>query len=280
MYLFKTIDALREYLDFQRPFGHSIGLVPTMGALHDGHLSLVRHAIKDCDCTVASVFVNPTQFNEAEDLQKYPRTPDKDIEMLLKVGCDVLFMPPVEEIYPENAPKPTVVDYGLLTKVMEGQFREGHFEGVVQVVERLLRLVQANRIYMGQKDYQQFQIIRHMAEAIDMEVEVVGVPIVREEDGLAMSSRNVRLSAEDRQKAPLIYQTLQKAKSMISTHKARDIEEWAMQVFKDAGFRPEYFELVNGKTLESINLFDSMPIIACTAVWVGEVRLIDNLKLK
>ena len=280
MYLFKTIASLKEYLDFQRSFGHSIGFAPTMGALHKGHLSLISASKTENDCTVASIFVNPTQFNEATDLQKYPRTPDKDIELLLKVGCEVLFMPSVEEIYPENAPPATKVDYGQLTTVLEGQFRPGHFDGVVQVVERLLRLIEPHRLYMGEKDYQQYQIVRHMAEAIGLPVEVKGVPIMREADGLAMSSRNVRLSPEERSIANNIFKTLQQAKAMVASHSPTAISTWAMQQLEALQFKPEYFEIVNGTTLESIQTFSKEEhAIACTAAWLGEVRLIDNLVL-
>lgn len=280
MYLFKTIAPLREYLDFQRSFGHSIGFAPTMGALHQGHLSLISASKTDNEYTVASIFVNPTQFNETQDLQKYPRTPDKDIELLLKVGCDVLFMPSVEEIYPKSGAPATQVDYGQLTQVMEGKFREGHFEGVVQVVERLLRLVEPHRLYMGEKDYQQYQIIRYMVEAIGLSVEVKGVPIIREADGLAMSSRNVRLSTEERQIAQNIHKTLQQAKAMVDSHSPGTISSWAMQQLEALQFKPEYFEIVNGTTLESIQTFSRKEkVIACTAAWLGNVRLIDNLVL-
>lgn len=280
MFLFKKINDLQTYLRPWRQQKIPVGFIPTMGALHAGHLALVQQAALEGQRTVCSIFVNPTQFNDPRDLEKYPRTPEKDIEMLAKVGCDVLFIPSVAEIYPPEFIQRTF-EFGHLDKVMEGAFRPGHFQGVAEVVSRLLDIVQPNALYMGQKDYQQVTIVRSMLEQLQSPVKLVMAPTLREADGLAMSSRNVRLTPDFRQKAPLIYQTLIQAKSWFQHgHPPQEIQQLALQKLTNIGLEPEYFDVVDGETLLPVERFnDSKNVVACTAAWAGEVRLIDNIRV-
>lgn len=282
MYHIKQARALQQHLENMRASGRSIGFIPTMGALHEGHLSLIRQAQTENMYTVCSIFVNPTQFNDPADLEKYPRTPGKDIRMLASVGTDVLFMPHTGEIYPPGMDTVPDIDFQQLDQIMEGEFRPGHFRGVAQVVKRLLDIVQPDAMYMGQKDYQQVAIIRHMTRTLKLPARVVMCPTIREADGLAMSSRNVRLSPEQRALAPAIHQTLQVAKEMLKEGiEPEDIEHFAMGRLLEARLRPEYFEVVDGHTLLPVEFPAASPlIVACTAVWAGDVRLIDNLILK
>lgn len=281
MYLFKKVSGLRQFLDSYRKKNRLIGFVPTMGALHEGHLSLVRQSLETTQCTVCSIFVNPTQFNEASDLEKYPRMPAEDLAMLSKAGCHAVFMPSAEEVYPKGLDTAVHVDFGALALPMEGRFRPGHFEGVAQVVKRLLDIVEPHKLFMGQKDYQQYRIVRHMASALSLPVEVVMCPVVREKNGLAMSSRNQRLSPEMREKAAVIYQALKQASDWIRGHPPREVEEMARQQMQSPGIRPEYFELVDGHSLQPVRDYKEADcIVACAAAWAGEVRLIDNLILK
>jgi pantoate--beta-alanine ligase len=280
MFVFKTVSELQQYLNSRRANGEQIGFAPTMGALHLGHLDLMRHSKAQNACTVCSIFVNPTQFNDPKDLEKYPRTPEKDLAMLESVGTEVVFMPAVEEIYPPGLDLTLKLNLNPLDLVMEGAFRPGHFQGMAQVVKRLLDIVQPDRLYMGQKDFQQFSIVGHMIRQLQLPVELVMVPTVREPDGLAMSSRNVRLSPAQRQAAPIIYQTLEWAKSQLGLRAIAEIETAALQRLSLPEFRPEYFQIVDGKTLQPIiNPTEHDWIVACVASWVGEVRLIDNLPL-
>lgn len=281
MYLFKTVQHYSNYLQHLGGEATSIGFVPTMGALHDGHLSLIKASREQNAFTLCSIFVNPTQFNENSDLEKYPRTPAKDIEMLAAAGCDVIFMPQADEIYPPGVDLDSPIPPKDLVAGMEGQFRPGHFEGVVQVVKRLLDIVQPARLYMGQKDYQQAAIIGWMLNSLELPVELVVCPIMREEDGLAMSSRNVRLEADIRSRATLIHQTLSMAKARLREEPVSDIKAWAIGNLAQKDFRPEYFEIVDGVSLAPLNqITDSDFVVACTAVWAGEVRLIDNMILQ
>jgi len=280
-----------------------LGFVPTMGALHHGHLALIERALKECEQVACSIFVNPTQFNQAQDLQHYPRTEEKDLQLLLEVGCHLLFLPTIEEIYPEgpeNAPNPFV--FGELEKVMEGAHRPGHFRGVAQVVSRLLEIVQPHALYMGQKDYQQTLIVRSMLEQMNSPVQLVVCPTVREEDGLAMSSRNLRLSAEQRALAPEIYRAMRAAATTFALreeagerHKKNSsalrlptpvgqIEDRYLQELAALpDFRPEYFCFARAADLKPLRDLppEELPppgeVVLCTAVWVGDVRLIDNL---
>jgi len=281
MILFKKEHQLQNYLTTLKLDKKSIGFVPTMGALHAGHLSLIQKAKEENDCVVCSIFVNPTQFNNATDLEKYPRTAAKDIELLTSVGTDVLLMPPVEEVYPKGLDTTLELDFGKLAMVMEGQFRPGHFDGMAQVVNRLLDMVQPHSLYMGQKDFQQITIVRSMLAQLESEIKLVMCPIMREENGLAMSSRNVRLTPENRILAVKISQTLSAAKKLVDDKTPNEVKEWAMQELSIPEFRPEYFEIVDGITLQSIDDFSETNFaVACTAVWAGDIRLIDNMVLK
>lgn len=281
MKVVKTNKALEKALAQFRKQGSTIGFVPTMGALHEGHLSLIRQALKKNDVVVCSIFVNPTQFNNATDLAKYPRTLQKDRVMLEKAGCTILYAPSVEEVYPENLETAVKFSFKGLDKMMEGKFRPGHFKGMAQVVKRLLDLVQPDDLYMGQKDFQQFTIVAHMLKTLKMKTKLVVCPILREENGLAMSSRNERLRPDLRSRAALIYKTLKAAKSKLKTMDLREIEKWALQKMRVPDFTPEYFSIVDGYTLKPVeNTADHDYIVACTAVWAGDVRLIDNMIYK
>ncbi|MCB0634630.1 MAG: pantoate--beta-alanine ligase [Lewinella sp.] len=280
MYLFQRSVDLQNWLETVRGHNRKIGFVPTMGALHDGHLSLIRQSAAENSFTVCSIFVNPTQFNDASDLEKYPRTPGNDIELLVGSGCNALFLPTVEEVYPTDLDTSVSVDLHPLDTVMEGAFRPGHFAGVVQVVYRLLQLVQPDQLYMGQKDYQQLTIIREMIRQLELPVKLVMVPIRREPDGLAMSSRNVRLSPAFRAIAPVIHRILQQVKEQVDEKSVSELEAWAMQQLAEAGLRPEYFEIVDGNTLKAISsLSKTKSAVACMAAWAGDIRLIDNMIL-
>ena len=281
MYLFKNIADLRRHLDQKKRMGKTVGFVPTMGALHAGHTSLIRQSATETDSTVCSIFVNPTQFNEATDLAKYPRTPENDIALLLDAGCSVLFMPEVEEVYPDGQQSSIHLDFGYLDNLMEGAHRPGHFAGVAQVMKRLLDIVQPQQLFMGQKDYQQFAIVQHMLKGLEMPVKLTMCNTVREADGLAMSSRNTHLTTEQRVLAPLIYQTLGEAKAKIHNELPDSIKSAAMKSLAVPGMEPEYFEIVDGRTLQPVSIFeDHEYVVACTAVKVGTVRLIDNLVMK
>lgn len=277
MLLFKHVTELQQHLKNLRAQGDSIGFVPTMGALHKGHLSLISASIAETDCTVCSIFVNPTQFNDAADLEKYPRTTAHDIELLAEANCDILFLPSVDEIYPDGA-IPLELDFGYLDQPMEGANRPGHFAGMAQVVNRLLEIVAPNKLFMGQKDYQQAAIVRNMLGQLGSSIELVVCPIIREDDGLALSSRNLRLTAKQRALAPRIHQVLANAKKKIGSKQPNEIEKEAMAQLNIPGFEPEYFEVVDGITLRGIDNFEDTKLaVACTAVRVGKIRLIDNM---
>ena len=255
------------------------GFVPTMGALHEGHLSLVDRCRKECDTVVVSVFVNPTQFNDPNDLKNYPRTAEADIALLEKAGADFAFMPSVEEIYPEKDTR--VFDFGLLDKVMEGPSRPGHFNGVAQVVSRLFDIVGCDTAYFGEKDFQQIAIIREMVRQLNYPIRIVPCPIVRNTDGLAMSSRNLLLTPEHRKAAPLIYQTLREE---VDLHRAFPVEETKRRIMERINANPllrvEYFSIVNADTLQDINDWcEAENIRGCIVVHAGTVRLIDNIAM-
>lgn len=276
-----SVIGLNRILSAYRKQGLSIGFVPTMGALHQGHLSLVEKARKKNDIVVCSVFVNPTQFNNAGDLAKYPRTLKKDAQMLKSAGCHILFAPAVDEIYPPGLDTEVHFSFKGLDKMMEGKFRPGHFKGMAQVVKRLLDLVAPDDLYMGQKDFQQFTIVAHMLKTLKLPTRLVVCPILREENGLAMSSRNERLSADLRSRAALIYKTLKAAKPKLKTMDVREIEKWALQKMRVPDFNPEYFSIVDGYSLKPVKDFHAHDyIVACTAIWAGDVRLIDNMIFK
>lgn len=260
----------------------SIGFTPTMGALHEGHYSLISRSLEQNDISICSIFVNPTQFNNADDLEKYPRTLEDDANGLEKAGCHILFAPSIDDIYPGGSDSYKVdIDLKGLDTKMEGEHRPGHFDGVVQVVKRLLDIVQCDRLYMGQKDFQQFTIIQHMIDTLGMSVQLIVCPILREDDGLAMSSRNRRLTPDHREKANIIHRVLTRSKEWLKSKSLTEIEETALEYMDVPGFRPEYFTLIDGTTLEPIHDKEGVDyIVACTAVWAGEVRLIDNMILK
>ncbi|TXB67921.1 pantoate--beta-alanine ligase [Phaeodactylibacter luteus] len=280
MYLFKKASDLQTYLQPYRSRNRTVAFVPTMGALHQGHLSLIAAAAQAAQCTVCSIFVNPTQFNEASDLQQYPRLPEQDLELLHNSGCQAVFMPEVEEVYPaeEEVPVPDI-DFGHLAAVMEGEFRPGHFAGVAQVVNRLLSLVQPDLLFLGQKDYQQLQIVKSMVKQLQLPVEVVGAPTVREADGLAMSSRNLRLSKGQRQSALAIYGVLQQLPQWAANGlTVAEAQQKALAALSNAGLRPEYVEIAAPDTLQPLSGFvPGNEAVACIAAWAGPVRLIDNM---
>lgn len=280
MKLVHTINELRAELALQRQAGKKIGLVPTMGALHEGHASLVRRAVAENDVVVVSDFVNPTQFNDKNDLLKYPRTLDADCELLEKEGASFVFAPSVEEIYPE--PDTRQFSYAPLDTVMEGKYRPGHFNGVCQIVSKLFMIVEPDKAYFGEKDFQQLAIIREMVKQMNFPLEIVGCPIVREADGLALSSRNARLSEEQRRQALGISQVLFCSKEYAATHTVAETQAFVEKAIADAeGLELEYFELVDGLTLQKIASWeDTDYAVGCITVFCGDVRLIDNIKYK
>ncbi|HBZ66196.1 MAG TPA: pantoate--beta-alanine ligase [Bacteroidales bacterium] len=277
MKLFTAKNELGAYISEIRNQGRSIGFVPTMGALHQGHVSLIKKARQENDIVVCSIFVNPLQFNNTEDLKKYPRTLTEDLTILEPAGCDAVFYPKVGEMYPDEVTEKYTFNH--LDKVMEGKFRPGHFDGVAVVVNRLFNMVLPHRAYFGLKDYQQIAIVKSMMLQTGSTVELVPCPIIREVDGLAMSSRNVRLSPEARNLAPFIYQTLQWGKQQLGTASPAEVTKKVIDRFKlHPEFEPEYFEIVDSETLLPVETFDSSnPPMACIAVWLDQVRLIDNL---
>ena len=278
----KTFSSIKEtisYLEQQIIAEKSIGFVPTMGALHEGHLALMRRAKKENDLLVVSVFVNPVQFNNAGDLKKYPRAPEEDTKKLKSVHCDVLFAPDVKEMYPEEVT--AQYDFGGLDKVMEGAFRPGHFNGVAVVVKKLFDIIRPHRAYFGEKDFQQLAIIKKLVEMEKIQVEIVPCPIVREPDGLAMSSRNRLLNSEERKIAPFIYKTLQEAKRRRSYICINPLRQMIINIFEgNEHFKLEYFDIVDDKTLRPVDAWnDKVGTVACVAVWLGSVRLIDNIRI-
>ena len=280
MKLVHTVSELRQELDIQRKAGKKIGFVPTMGALHEGHASLVRYAVAENEIVVVSVFVNPTQFNDKNDLLKYPRTLEADCELLEKEGADYVFAPSVEEIYPE--PDTRQFSYAPLDTVMEGKYRPGHFNGVCQVVSKLFMMVEPDKAYFGEKDFQQLAIIREMVKQMNFPLQIVGCPIVREEDGLALSSRNTRLSAQEREFALNISKTLFRSKELAASHSVEETQQFVEEsIASSEGLQLEYFEIVDGLTLQRIeNWEDTDYVVGCITVFCGEVRLIDNIKYK
>lgn len=280
MYIFKKIAHLQAHLNSKRKEGKQIGFVPTMGALHLGHLSLLKIAQKQNNYTVASIFVNPTQFGDANDLELYPRPIENDILKLQNQQCDVLFLPEASEVYPDNH-QPCRIDLNGLDQSMEGAFRPGHFEGVVEVVKRLLDIVQPDHLIMGQKDYQQFAIIKHLINTLDLPVQLVMGPIVREPDGLAMSSRNIRLSEQGRRRATKISKALMNAQKEAKSLDLQQVKNNAIQFMKSEHLDINYFEIVDGNTLEKLDSFAQAAIVtACTTVQIDGVRLLDNIILK
>jgi pantoate--beta-alanine ligase len=280
MKLIKSIALLDDVLNAFRKESKTIGLVPTMGALHEGHATLVKRCVAENDITVVSVFVNPTQFNNPEDLRLYPRMLDADCVLLEKLDVDIVFAPDVEEMYPE--PDTRVFDFEMLDKVMEGRFRPGHFNGVAQIVSKLFYTVKPDKAYFGEKDFQQLAIVRKMVKQLQIPVEIVAVPIVREASGLALSSRNMRLTPQQQESASEIFKTLKMSVDMISKQSVEDTIEFVVnRINNHDALSVEYFEIVDGNTLQSITDWnDSSYIVGCIAVFCGEVRLIDNIRYK
>lgn len=282
MKVFTNNKELQSYLQLQKDKGLKIGFVPTMGALHKGHMSLIAMSVKECDISVCSIFVNPTQFNESSDLKKYPRTLEADKNMLEENGNHVLYFPEEKEVYPPNLDTSLSISFDGLDEKMEGEFRPGHFKGVAQVVKRLLDIVEPDRLYMGQKDFQQFTIIHYMIEKMNLAVQLRVCKIVREDHGLAMSSRNERLPLEIRRKANVIYKTLLASRRRLKNESIQKVREYAIKrISKDPDFKMEYFDFTDGNSLTLVEKFDDTDyLVACTAVWAGNVRLIDNMIMK
>ncbi len=281
MKIFKSKTDLKKYLTEQKKNKKAIGFVPTMGALHRGHLSLIKKAVDKNDVTVVSIFVNPTQFDNKEDLDKYPKTLNEDIELLESVECNVLFVPTVEEIYDTNIVAEKF-DFDGLEHQMEGKFRDGHFDGVGTIVKSLFEIVLPDVAYFGKKDFQQLQIIKKMTEKLALPIKIKGMPIFREKDGLAMSSRNARLLPEYRKAAPFIYKTLKKARNKTDSKNVNEIITWVKTKFeKHPLLELEYFIIAEETSLESVTSFESKKKYrAFIAVFAGDIRLIDNVQFK
>jgi pantoate--beta-alanine ligase len=280
MIITKSKKELYSFLKKERKNSLSIGFVPTMGALHQGHLKLVKQCVKENDVSVCSIFVNPTQFNNAEDLTKYPRQLQDDISLLESVNCDYLFAPDVDDMYPANENK-IDFNFGKLELVMEGANRPGHFQGVATIVKKLFEIVNPHKAYFGKKDYQQLLIIKSLTQQYNLSPKIIGCDIVREEDGLAMSSRNQRLSPAQRKEAPFIYNTLKGAKTKTNDYSVEDVKLWVTKKINSNPFMEiEYFEITNSKDLQPIsNWNDSEETMGFIVVNMGDVRLIDNIQL-
>lgn len=272
-----TINDLQNAVSISKNERKTIGFVPTMGALHEGHISLVKKSREQNDVCIVSIFVNPTQFNNQTDLENYPRTIDEDIKLLNYAGVDIVFVPSVQEIYPE--PDNRQFDFGQLDKVMEGKFRPGHFNGVAQVVSRLFDIVKPDKAYFGEKDFQQLAIIRQMVRQLNIPVEIVPMPIRREDSGLAMSSRNQRLTEDQKKDAVNIYRVLSESKTLYNNKTVEELRFWVIEnINKIASLEVEYFEIVDGNTLQQISDWkDTQYAVGCITVFCGEVRLIDNI---
>lgn len=277
MKVLRTVSELRQAMDMHRVEGRTIGLVPTMGALHEGHISLVDRARRENDIVVVSVFVNPTQFNNPTDLATYPRTEEADCRKLESAGVDYAFIPSVEEVYPE--PDTRVFDLGQVAATMEGPMRPGHFNGVAQIVSKLFAMVGPTRAYFGEKDYQQIAVIRRMVELEGFDIEIVACPIKRHPDGLAMSSRNVRLTPEQRAIAPTIHRVLQESLRMASQKSVDEVKRFVVEAIDAVDqLKTEYYEIVDGTTMQPIaDWCDSDTPVGCITVYCGDVRLIDNI---
>ncbi|MFW6245869.1 MAG: pantoate--beta-alanine ligase [Tangfeifania sp.] len=278
MKLVKTIHELHAQLNELRKQG-AVGFVPTMGALHAGHLSLVENAMQENETVVVSIFVNPTQFNDPKDLQRYPRDLEKDLKLLEPTGCQLVFAPDPEEIYPETDTRK--FDFGELETVMEGKHRPGHFNGVAQVVSKLFEIVKPDRAYFGQKDFQQLAVIKKLVKQLNLPVEVISCPIIREESGLAMSSRNQLLTSEQRKNAALIQKTLKEAKKLSAEKSVQELTKWVTETInKNPLLDVEYFEVVDAENLQPAKSWkETGQKVGCIAAYCGKIRLIDNIIL-
>ncbi|MBD5237829.1 MAG: pantoate--beta-alanine ligase [Bacteroidales bacterium] len=282
MIIINKVSELETYVARERNNGRSIGLVPTMGALHAGHLSLVERAVKENDDVIVSVFVNPTQFNNPDDLATYPRTEEEDCRLLAKGGVSVAFVPDVNEMYPKGAVHEKDFELGTAAEVMEGKFRPGHFQGVAQIVSRLFELCRPNRAYFGEKDFQQIAVIKNMVESEGIDVDIIPCPIKRADDGLALSSRNALLTPEQRAVAPAIYKALKEGVEYSKSHTVKETHDMIVNaVNANAGLETEYLEIVDARTLLPVENWEESPEIqGCITVYCGKVRLIDNIKFR
>lgn len=281
MIILRTVNDVRRFVANEKGGHASIGLVPTMGALHEGHLSLVERAVKENGCVIVSLFVNPTQFNNPNDLATYPRSEEADFKLLAEAGASAVFAPSVEEIYPggPEAQEPHVFDLGQAAEVMEGKFRPGHFQGVAQIVSLLFRIVEPDRAYFGEKDFQQIAVIRNMVESEGIKVEIIACPIKRAGDGLALSSRNALLSDDQRKIAPEIYAALKESVDYSKDHSVRATHDFVVErIDSQPELKVEYFEIVDARTLLPVEEWVESPwIVGCITVYCGKVRLIDNI---
>ncbi|MGN6291377.1 MAG: pantoate--beta-alanine ligase [Chitinophagaceae bacterium] len=282
MILFKRAAELRDYLEKQRKKGRKTGFAPTMGALHEGHISLLEASKKENDLSIVSIFVNPTQFNDPADYAKYPITIERDISLLEAAGCDILFLPPVDEMYPSGQMLKKKYELGYLESLLEGSFRPGHFQGVCQIVHRLLEIVLPDNLYMGQKDYQQCMVVKKLLEltGLGQTVNLHISPTLREKSGLAMSSRNMRLSEAERNAAVAIYQALDHIRKNLKPGSLKELQEQAAAQLTGKGFRVDYVAIADAGTLYPAEDWDGrQKLVALAAAFLGEVRLIDNLLL-
>ncbi|SMC32725.1 pantoate--beta-alanine ligase [Moheibacter sediminis] len=279
MILIKSLGELQSLIQNQKNLHNKIGFVPTMGALHDGHISLVKDSVEQNDFTIVSIFVNPTQFNNKEDLKKYPRTEEADIEILKNSGCDAIFFPKVEDIYPEGE-KSEIFSFDGIEHQMEGKFRPGHFDGVATVVNRFFEIIEPDKAYFGEKDFQQLRIIQELVKKLNLNVQIVPVSIMRENDGLAMSSRNMRLTKEMRKESPKIYQILSEAKEFLKLNSIAETKNFVQEKFNQTKLELEYFEIAEEKTLAPASEKENHKNLrGFIAVFAGEIRLIDNISL-
>lgn len=280
MIIVKYPDDLRSIIQKEKLLNLSIGFIPTMGALHPGHISLLKKSKETCSITVASIFINPTQFNNADDFKKYPVSPEKDIYELENNGCDILFMPSVKEMYPEGTEPKKHFDIGYLENILEGKFRPGHFQGVCQIVKQLLNMVQPTHLFLGQKDYQQCLVINNLIQSERINCELVICPTVRETNGLAMSSRNMRLSEQQKNNASIIYKSLLGVKQKLQAGSLINIKNEAKENLIKNNLQPDYVEIADAGNLKPVNEWDGrQPLVMLAAAFAGEVRLIDNILL-
>jgi pantoate--beta-alanine ligase len=279
MVVFTEKEKLTPFIENLKNEGKTIGFIPTMGALHEGHLSLAKESIANNTITVVSIFVNPTQFNNPEDLEKYPRTEEKDIELLTSIGVDYVYLPTVADLYAEGE-EAKKYDFGGIENVMEGTFRPGHFDGVATVVSKLLRAVKPTRAYFGEKDFQQIRIVQEMVKQEQIDTEIVPMPIFRADNGLALSSRNMRLTKENLEAAPFIYQVLKEAVELKNNGKtAIEIKRFVEETFAQSPFELEYFEITDEENLQPITTFDQkIKTRGFIVAYAGDIRLIDNIQ--
>lgn len=279
MLIFTKITEIQAFLAALKNEQKTVGFVPTMGALHTGHVSLIQQSKKHCDVTVCSIFVNPTQFNDRKDLDRYPRMPEKDIQLLKDATCDVLFMPSEDEMYPKQEKE--VFDFGYLDAILEGKYRPGHFSGVAQVVKRFFEIANPSKAFFGSKDYQQVMIVKALVKQMNSGIEIIACPILRESDGLAMSSRNALLNEEERKVAALIPKLMQEAKKQVKTH---GVDAASIFVEKEISLNPlmklDYYAVCNANDLALVtSILPNTPLVSLIAVFVGKIRLIDNLQI-